>query len=201
MAVVAVVAVIVAACSRRRADGPETTVPTLPATVATTAVADPFAVPAVIDADYVNRVLAALNKVEGDLVRDLVERNVVGLEANIRLRAVYNDPKFKQEFDSLIKLFSTGADAFKRPPGDRVTIVSEIVNASRTCILVKTKSDYSSVVVNLPPKQVNEIDITTLRPTQPDADPENLNPTPWSVSNDETISIADAPPPRARCAA
>lgn len=193
------VAIVAGACSPGGADGPETTVPTSATTVATTAVADPFAIPALIDAAYVDRVLAALNKVEGDLVRELVERNAVDTSARSRLRAIYNDPKFEQEFDSLIKLFGRGTAEFKRPPGDRVTTVTEVVSASPACILVRTSSDYSDVVVNPPPKEPGEVDVTTLRPTQAEADPENLNPTPWSVSSDESVSAVDAPPARARC--
>ncbi|MGI8684837.1 MAG: hypothetical protein ACR2MO_07080 [Acidimicrobiales bacterium] len=196
---VAVLAVLVGACSPGGNKGPETTVPTAPTTVATTAPVDPFAVPTVIDAAYVDRVLAALNKVEGDLVRDLVETNALTVEASTRLRAIYNDPKYQQEFDSLVKLFGAGTTEFKRPPGDRSTTVIELVSTSPACILAKTASDYSAVVTVPPAPEADKVDIVTLRATQPGADPKNLNPTPWSVSNDETINVSDSPPPRATC--
>lgn len=200
LAVVGVVAIVVGACSPGGADDPETTVPTLPTTVATTAVADPFAVPTVIDADYVNRVLAALNKVDGDLVRDLVERNALDVEASIRLRAIYNDPEFDQELESLIKLFGRGLSEFKRPPGDRRTLVVGIITASPTCVLTKVVHDYSNVVQSSQPQTADQIAIVTLRRTEPGADPRHLNPTPWSFSNTELLQPGDEIPARAACA-
>lgn len=197
---VAVLAILVGACSPSGAKDPETTVPTAPTTAATTEVVDPFAVPAVIEAAYVDKVLAALNRVDGDLVRDLVQTNTLSEMANIRLRAIYNDPEFQQELESLVKLFGRGIGGFKRPPGDRRTTVTEIVTASPTCVLAEVTHDYSNVVENAAqPLAGEEVAIVTLRPTQANADPQDLNPTPWSVSNTDIILVNAVPPERARC--
>lgn len=202
-AFIGLVAIVAGACSPGGADGPETTVPTSATTVATpaaTAVADPFAIPAVIDAAYVDRVLAALNKVDGDLVRDLVAKNTLDSEASVRLRAIYNEPEFEHELQSLVKLFGRGLDRFKRPPGDRTTLVAQLVTTSPTCILAKVVHDYSNVVESSRPQAGDQIAVVTLRPTEAGADPRDLNPTPWSFSNTDLLEPGDEIPERAMCA-
>ena len=63
------------------ADVPTATVPTVPP--------DPYAVPAVIDEAYVNRVLAALDQAVGDVVRMVIRTKVLSPEAIERLQAIY----------------------------------------------------------------------------------------------------------------
>lgn len=193
------IVLLVGACAPGATNEPQTTVPTAPPTTATTAAIDPFAVPAVIDAGYVNRVLAALDRVEGDLVRSLVERNVIDATARTRLRAIYNDPQFEEEFTSLVKLFGSGTTEFKRPPGDRHTTVTEIVAASRSCVLAKVARDYSEVVNTPRPPEPDKVRIVTLKPTQASSDPTGLNPTPWSVTNAEVLRIDQPVPQEALC--
>jgi len=50
-----------------------------PGPTTTTAPADPYAVPEVIDAAYVNRVLAALYAIDGDTTREVLATGRVGL--------------------------------------------------------------------------------------------------------------------------
>ena len=80
----AVVAVGVAGCGgddSGAADGPTASVPTVPP--------DPYAVPAVIDEAYVNRVLAALDQAVGDVVRMVVSTKSYPPDAIERLQALY----------------------------------------------------------------------------------------------------------------
>jgi len=66
----------------------EPLVPTATVPQATTTT-NPYAVPAVIDEAYVNRVLAGLDQALGDLVRLVVSTKSIPPEALDRLRALY----------------------------------------------------------------------------------------------------------------
>ena len=193
----AVALLLVAAACNGDDDGGSSAPP--PSTTAsTTTPTDPYAVPAVIDEAYVNRVLAALDQVEGDAVRTLVTTRMVGAEAVKRLRAVYNDPQFQEERDGLIRSLATDLSEYKNPPGNRRTTVLRLVTRDPNCILAEVNKDFSDVVRSSPPKPADEVDILTLRPTQGDGDPDNLNPTPWSIGNAEVVKVGQLPA-RARC--
>src|SRR3954452_13325268 len=69
--------------------GATVTVATEPARTTTT---NPYAVPAVIDVAYVNRVLAGLDAAVGDIVRQVIRTKAIPQEALDRMRAVYADP-------------------------------------------------------------------------------------------------------------
>ena len=79
-----------AACSDSSSDkaSPAATVATEPAPTTTI---DPYAVPPVIDVAYVNRVLAELDRVMGDVTRLVVRTRTIPPEAYDRLRALYPD--------------------------------------------------------------------------------------------------------------
>lgn len=65
---------------------PSATVRTEPATTATT---NPDAVPAVIDAPYVNRVLAWFDQAEGDIARSIMTSRSLAPDDVARLRAIH----------------------------------------------------------------------------------------------------------------
>lgn len=190
---------LAAGCNGKADGGPTTTVPS-PST-STTAPADPYAVPAVIDEAYVNRVLAALDQVEGDVVRSLIANRVPQIDDTARLRAIYNDPQFRLELDGLIKSAKTDLSEYKTPPGNRRTRAGRLLTARPTCILLEAAKDFSEVVRTVPASSPDDVDIITLQPTQPGADPNDLNPTPWSISNTEIIKTGQSPEARAQCPA
>ena len=80
------------ACSRGGGErgsagaGPTATVGTEPPRTTTT---NPYAVPAVIDIAYVNRVLAGLDAVIGDVTRIVVRTRTIPPDAYDRLKAAY----------------------------------------------------------------------------------------------------------------
>lgn len=185
----AVVVLTLAACTRGGYHGPEGLQP-LPTTVE-----DTFAVPDVIDAAYVNRVLAELNRIDGDFNRLLVKTHTVEPKARALLRAIFNDPALDDEMRSLETL---DYGNFKRPPGNRRTTVTEVVTGRPTCILAKVTYDFSAVAVATG-SYPGEVDIVTLRPKQEGADPHGKNPTPWAFSHLEQIGADETPPDEARC--
>jgi hypothetical protein len=73
-------------------DPPRTNTTVAPPTTTT----NPYAVPAVIDAAYVNRVLASFDALLGDVLRIVLRTNTIPPEAYDRLKAIYADPVFMQ---------------------------------------------------------------------------------------------------------
>lgn len=151
-----------------------------------------------IDEAYVNRVLAALDKVDGDATRSVVSAGQVGPQAGEILRAIYNDPQYVQELEGLVK---TDLSRLIVPPGNLKRTVNRLVEASANCLRAEVSIDYSQVAKSPPPRPADEVNSLTLRPTQPGADPRNLNPTPWSISDAQVLKVGQAPKPEDQCAA
>src|SRR3954447_16713594 len=87
---VAVSLTALAACSPSSADRGAAGNSIPPATdPPTTTTTNPYAIPTVIDAAYVNRVLAGLDAVNGEAVRLVVRSKTIPREAYDRLRAIY----------------------------------------------------------------------------------------------------------------
>lgn len=156
-------------------------------TTTTTAPADPYAIPDVIDEAYVNRVLAALDQIDGDAVREVVSKGAVTFESLERIRAIYNDPEYDQQSAGLQDLVSEDRGKFKIPPGNRLTKVFRLTHISPTCIVADVKVDFSEVVVSPPITEPGEFQLLILERTQTGADPKRLNPTSWSIAHDEVL--------------
>ncbi|HUR17431.1 MAG TPA: hypothetical protein VMZ51_00655 [Acidimicrobiales bacterium] len=188
-------------CKSGKSGGPDPTVPTkpAPATTTTTVPADPYAIPNVIDEAYVNRVLAALDQIDGDVLRRVVATGGIDPEVLKMLRAIYNDPQYEIELQSLRDLLGRGFGNFKSPPGNRRTLVDRLVTAGQGCILIEAETEFSQVLKNEPPDLPEEIELFTLRSIQQGAKERGLNPTPWSIVNAEVIKRGATPKQRATC--
>jgi len=186
---VVVLGLVLPACSRSDATPPSPTVRAESTTTSTTTVEQSYAIPDVIDAAYVNRVLAALEHVAGDVVRRIHATGQFTPDDLIPLRAIYNDP----EFEIQTQLFATlvgEASTQHSPPGDNLVSVRRLIAANPRCIYAQIEIDATPTVLDPPPPRTTFVE---LQSTQPGADPSALNPTPWSVSVDE-------PSEEARCA-
>jgi len=195
---------LLAACAGDDDPGPTASVPTAAsapttpsAPTTTTAGADPFAIPDVIDAAYVNRVLAALYAVDGDVVRKVIATNQLDVDDVARYVAIYSEPQRSYEIDQLRQLLGAEHGNFRQPPGDRRVTVSQIGTASSRCIFANVAVDFSQVLIAPPPRTSGEFDVIKLTPTPADADREDLNPTPWSVADVEVVS--ENAPGKASC--
>jgi len=184
-----VAALAIAGGCNGKADGGSKPQP--PASTSTTSSYD---VPAVINETYVNRVLSALDQVDGDVTRRLVMTRTLDQQ---RLRAIYNDPQL--EFDELTRTLGTDLSQYKTPPGNRKTTVSRLITVKPDCILLEVEKNFAEVVRAPPPRPPDDVDIITLKPTQPGADPRDTNPTPWSIGNAEVIKRGTTPEARAQC--
>jgi hypothetical protein len=187
--------VLATACSgARRADGPTATVRTEPETTTTT---NPYAVPAVIDAAYVNRVLAGLDQAVGDVVRLVVRSRTLPPEAVDRLRALYTGDVLQLRIDSFQDELRAGLAAYQPNPGNKRTTASDLITAGATCIFARVARDYSAVTLTR--DSTPAVQWVALRPRGADRTPDNFNPTPWMYTYDG--SQQGGGPPTNPCAA
>ncbi len=174
--------VALAAC--KSSDGADrgsaaSTVATEPAPTTTT---NPYAVPAVIDEAYVNRVLAGLDAAMGDATRLIIRTRTITQEAYDRLKALYaNNQLLQLVLDALQDEMRSGFVDYKPNPGNKLTTVNQILTATPQCIFVRVHRDYSAVAVD--PTAVNP-QWVSLKPLERERDPKKYNPTPWGVVYD-----------------
>ena len=168
------------------AEVPRTTT-TTSSTTSTTTAEQTYAVPETIDAAYVNRVMEALNKVYGDVVRKKVSSGEFREEDLIPIRAIYNDPEFEQAAFALGRSPIGDLAQYRDPLGDRKITVLKLMTAKPDCISFEAAYDFAAVVKESEPGH----GWITLRPSQQDSDPANLNPTPWSVALEELKTETD----------
>lgn len=148
-ALLAALAIAASACSPSSADkatgstAPTATVATEPAPTTTT---NPYAIPAVIDAAYVNRVLAGLDAQIGE-VRRLVKRTgTIPPDAYDRLRAVYGTDRALQLATDLLQVdIQANFKGYNDVPGNQLTTTSQLISSKSNCIFARVARDYSAV--------------------------------------------------------
>jgi len=130
------VALLAPACSDRGADkGSAHVNPTLATAPLRTTTTNPYAVPAVIDVAYVNRVLSGLDAANGDITRLVVRTRTIPREAYDGLKALYADPDFLQiQIDNFQNDLRKGLAGYKSEPGNATTIVSRLITSRPTCV-------------------------------------------------------------------
>lgn len=166
------VALLFAACAsgspHRSARDVDATVP------ASTTTTDPYAVPATIDIPYLNRVFAALEKINGDATRLIVAHRAITPDAAKLLSAIYTDDEFKAQAEDWNNLIDGGLHTFRPQPGDRKTTVTEVLVQRPDCVSVRVERDYTAVVVK-PEPVVSRVSLSRHAPS-------GINPTPWIIS-------------------
>ena len=156
------------------------TVATEPAPTTTTS---PYAVPAVIDEAYINRVLAGLDAAVGDVLRIVMRTKTIPPEAYDRLRAIYADPTFMQvKIDGYQRDIREQFKSYRPTPGNRASTVSRVISARPSCVFVEVRRDYSAVGLN-PLAQLDK-QWVGLRPLDTSRDPGGYNPTSWALIYD-----------------
>ena len=154
------------------------TVATEPAPTTTTT--HPYAAPAVIDAPYVNRVLAELDGAIGDVIRLVVSSRTIPPEAYDRLRALYSSADHLQLAIDAFQLDMRRNFAGYRPvPGNKRTLVTQLISGSPRCIFARVSRDYSAVSVNATAPIDDQW--IGLQPLDPSRDPNRYNLTQWSI--------------------
>ncbi len=139
--------------------------------------------PAVADEEAtVNRVLAGLDGVMGDLQRILVKERRITTEVTDRVQAIYTGPEILNQIDAFRADLASGLNRYKATPGNRVTTVSRLITYSPVCVFAQVRRDYSPISEGpaTPPATLYVI----LVPKHESDDPRQLNPTPWSMLYD-----------------
>lgn len=141
---------------------------------------NPDVIPAVITPAYVDAVFRVLNHINGNAVRSLLGAGRVTATVTTDLRAIYSGSLYGQELKIANESLRGDLSNVRRPPGDISTTVLDLLSSSPTCIFVKTRSTFQAVLLKPSPPAASEY--FRLSAKQSTDDPDDLNPTPWSLS-------------------
>lgn len=130
----------------------------------------------------IDRILAGIDGVMGDLQRIVVRERRITPEVTDRLRAIYVGPELLNQIDAYRADLANGLVGVKNPPGNRVTTVSRLITVSPICIFVEVTRDYAPVTEGAAPEPPS-LYVVLVNKTEAD-DPKQLNPTPWTMLYD-----------------
>lgn len=182
--------IILAACSKGTQAGGTATVPTAAPTTG-----DPWAVPATITPDYLNKVLAKLNQIDGDAFRDARATNAVSAVFLTDERAIRaNDSEVQLEAKDLQANIDKRFNGIKPTPGDRRMDVTAIVTAPSPCVMARVNIDLTALTTG-PPLQYPQWYVALVP-----HDASTLNPTHWVFADDGFEPGGGAPDPHHACA-
>jgi len=134
------------------------------------------------EAATVNRILAGLDGVIGDLQRILMRDRRITPEVTDRLKAVYAGPELLNHIDAFRADVTNGLAGYKDQPGNRVTTVSRLITASPICVFAEVTRDYGPVTAG-PARPPSSLYVVLVAKAEAD-DPRQLNPTPWTMLYD-----------------
>ncbi len=185
---VAVVAVVASACS---SGGHHSAAGTTTSTTAS-AGPNPDVIPSVITPAYVDAVFRVLEHIDGNASRSLIAAKAVTPQVLADIRAIYNDPLYAEEVQIAHQSLQGDLTNVKKPPGDVVITVTSLISSSGRCVFVRATSDYSAVIVKVPPQPSSEY--WALAPKTSGDDPSHLNPTPWALFFNRTFETPTSIP-------
>ncbi|MEN3314623.1 MAG: hypothetical protein V7605_857 [Acidimicrobiaceae bacterium] len=160
---------------------PHATVPTAPPTTA-----DPYAVPATIDAAYVNKVLEGLDAAVGDIVRLVIATRQISPEVIDRLNALYiNHDDANLLLQGIQDVMRKNFVNIRSNPGNEKSTVTEMITSSRACIFAKLSKDYSAVTST--GDAATKVEWIGLKPSDSTKDPNDVNPTPWMIATEGLV--------------
>jgi hypothetical protein len=123
-------------------------------------------------------VLQVLDRVQGDVVRRIVDTGAFTAADAVPLRAVFLDPELRAQTEGFAGLVDS-LGRLRTPPGDNRTTVVRILTARPDCIYAETTVDVAATVVDPPPPFTSFV---ALRPSRQGADPQRVNPTPYAIA-------------------
>lgn len=179
----AVAALALGACRADGDDGdePRTTVPTAPATTTSTAAVS-YDVPATIDKAYIEKVMAALDRVFGETARYLVAKRAADQEFGRYLIATYGGESLSLTQQIWGQVINDDFRLLRANPGDARTEVRRILVAEPGCIVFEAGRDFSAVFNE--PDPAGPARFVGLVPLPPGRDARGHNPTPWIITFD-----------------
>jgi hypothetical protein len=114
----------------------------------TNASADPFAVPEVIDARYVERVTNELLRLLDDAARIALEEGAVTDEVRATLEAVYAEQTAPLMLEDLQNQAAAGFPGVKNPRGDTIASIEAVREATDACVIAEGQLDFAEVLVS-----------------------------------------------------
>jgi len=181
-----------AGCSASSGGGvPTTTTTLLPPLETTTTVLAPtsstvaaaFAIPAVVDLPYVQRVLETIYHLEGEATRHAYAMRGPDAESDERLVAILGNPSLANTKKILRDNAADGFRVFADPPGDARVRAVEIIQAASTCMVIRADLDFGPQFKEYRPPQPQSVIQLERAEVLP------YNPTGWGVV------VAGAPNP------
>ena len=172
--------------------GPAATVRNEPATTTSTVV-PVDQVPAVIDVAYVQRVIDALDRIEGAAVRELVRAREPNREFYEAIRAIYLDPQFDRVQASYGRSAAQEMVELKPDPGDPVTTIDRLISTTGDCVFAGATRDFGPILKEPPIEERKKVYVG-LGLKKPELDPARRNPTAWMIGLDGTTSSGEEPP-------
>lgn len=191
-----VAALLLGACNGGGGGGDDTTLPPRASTTAST-VPD-YSVPAVIDAAYVEKVMAALDHVYGDAIRILARERKITQDFLEHLVAIYGDAQFDRTQQIWVRDVAAGLPGLSAIPGNPRTVLQQIVRNDVQCLLLRVDRDFSATH-EAPDTPVPQ-EFVALSSKQDKQDPRMLNPTPWVMTFDGYIATPAGAMPEKPCA-
>jgi len=152
---------------------------TLPVGTTTT---NPYAVPAVIDEVYVNRVLAGLDQAYGDITRIVVSTRSLPPEVLARLKALYVGDLLQLQIDLFALELAQGLPAYKVSPGNQRSVVTKLISVRPTCIFAEVSRDQSAVGTTVDERLARQW--VALAPADAAVELTGYNPTSWQFLYD-----------------
>lgn len=134
------------------------------------------------EAATVNRILAGLDGVMGDLQRILMRDRKITPEVTDRLKSIYTGPELLNQIDAFRADVAQGLTGYKNPPGNRVTTVTRLITLSSICVFAEVARDYAPVAAGPAPRP-SSLYVVLVAKNGAD-DPKQLNPTPWAMLYD-----------------
>ncbi|MDQ1515521.1 MAG: hypothetical protein QOE80_1351 [Actinomycetota bacterium] len=163
--------------------------PTGPSSTTSTTVS--YAVPATIDAAYVEKVMKALDHLYGDAVRQLVTDHAMSDRFIKQLLALYSKTPFEGYQVVWRKSLNDGLKSIAPQPGDPLTHIQAVLQASPTCVVVQVDRDLSPTLARRQDESPQRF--VALIPKDPARDPLIANPTPWTMSFDGYTQTGKVP--------
>ena len=149
-------------------------------------------VPAVIDVAYVQRVIDALDHVEGDAVRALVSAREPNLAFYERIRAIYLDPQFDRVQTSYGRSAAQEMIELRDHPEDPVTRIDQNIKVTGDCVFAAVTRDFGPIL-KVPPTDELKKGYIGFGLKKPELDPSRRNPTAWMIGLDGTTSSGEEP--------
>ena len=195
--IVVIVSVLGAgACRNSGGEEATNTVPTAPPDTTTTTALG-YAVPETIDVAYVERVMAALDHLEGEAVRRAAAMRQLDQEFYEYFLAMYNPKYFELATQAWEEIADSGFESLAPQPKDPETTVQRLISARRECIFFAAKRDSSPMFTTPDPPRPQRY--VALVPLTPARDPDGRNPTPWIINFDGRYESGREPTPEEVC--